>query len=312
MADLVGGQAIFEGVMIRKGTRWVAAARREDDSIALTEGAIPPRDRWWWKVPVLRGALATLESVRVGLAATRWSQSLARDHADPPVRERVLAIGVAIAVLVVFLLVPTSLAHALVGHGWAGSLLEGLFSLALFVSYLWGIGRLPAIRRTFGFHGAEHMVVSAWEHTGEISPEAARRESVRHPRCGTDLLLMVMLVAVVVFRFLPAGFSLEAIVARVVAVPIVAGIAYELLRLGGTTDLPWLHRILAGPGLAAQRLTTAPPDDGQVEVAVAAMRELASETGAGRFPEPAHVGAGIVDDPAVGVEHHHGSSTITE
>jgi uncharacterized protein YqhQ len=261
---------------------------------------------------VLRGALATLESVRVGLTATRWSQSLGRDHEDPPLKERLLAIGVALVVLVVFLVVPTSLAHLLVGQGWAGSLLEGLFSLALFVAYLWGIGRFPAIRRTFGFHGAEHMVVSAWEHTGEISPEAARRESVRHPRCGTDLLLMVMLVAVVVFRFLPAGFGLDALVARVIAVPIVAGIAYELLRLGGTTNLPWLHKVLAGPGLAAQRLTTAQPDDGQVEVAVAAMRALASEPGAGRFPEPAHAATGVVDHTALVVEHHHGTSVASE
>lgn len=274
MADLVGGQAIFEGVMIRRGTRWVAAARREDGSIAVTDGVVPPRDRWWWKVPVLRGALATFESIRVGLAATRWSQSLGRNHEPAPPAEKAMALGVALVVLVVFLVVPTSLAHLLVGRGWAGSMLEGLFSLMLFVAYLSVIGRFPAIRRTFGFHGAEHMVVSAWEHTGEVSATAARRESVRHPRCGTDLLLMVMLVAIVAFRFLPAGFTPAALVARVITIPIVAGVAYELLRLGGTTNLPWLHKVLAGPGLAAQRLTTAAPDDAQLEVAVAAMAEL--------------------------------------
>jgi uncharacterized protein YqhQ len=276
--DLVGGQAIIEGVMVRQGRRWTAAARRDDGTIAVTEGAIAARDRWWWRVPVLRGALAAAESVRVGLAATRWSQSLSRDRDETSVRERAAAISVGLAVATVFLLVPTSVAHAIVGKTWFTSLLEGLLLLALFISYLWLLGRFPSIRRTFGYHGAEHMCVSAWEHEGLVSVEAARQQSVRHARCGTDLLIMIVAVSIVLFRFLPGGLDPWALIARFLMVPVVAGIAYELLRLGGTSRWPAVRRVLSAPGLAAQRLTTAAPDDQQIEVAVAAMHHLVGTT----------------------------------
>lgn len=274
MSELVGGQAIFEGVMVRQGPRWVAAARRPDASIALTEGRASNRDRWWWRVPVLRGALATFESIRVGLAATRWSQDLSRRGEPASATERVLAVVVGLGVLAAFLVIPTSVARALFPAGWAASITEGICGLGLFVAYLAAIGRFPSIRRTFEYHGAEHMAVSAWEHEGEVSVVAARRHSVRHPRCGTDLLLMVFLISIVVFRFLPGGFSFAAVAARLVAVPVVAGLAFEVLRVGGTSPVPWVRAVLAGPGLAAQRLTTAPPADDQVEVAVAAMASL--------------------------------------
>ena len=276
--DLVGGQAIIEGVMVRQGRRWAAAARRDDGSIAVTDGDIAARDRWWWRVPVLRGALAAAESLRVGLAATRWSQSLSREPDQTSVRERAAAVSVGLAVVTIFLLVPTSVAHAVVDHGWSTSLLEGGLLLALFVSYLWLLGRFPSIRRTFGYHGAEHMCVGAWEHDGLVSIDAARDHSARHPRCGTDLLLMIVAVSIVLFRFLPGGIDPWALFARLLMVPIVAGIAYELLRLGGTSRWPMVRRVLSAPGLAAQRLTTAAPDDQQLEVAVAAMHHLVGTT----------------------------------
>jgi uncharacterized protein YqhQ len=276
--DLVGGQAIIEGVMVRQGRRWAAAARRDDGTIAVTDGTISARDAWWWRVPVLRGALAAAESVRVGLDATRWSQSLTREPDQTSVRERAAAVSVGLAVVTIFLLVPTSVAHAIVGRTWFTSLLEGALLLTLFVSYLWLLGRFPSIRRTFGYHGAEHMCVSSWEHEGLVSVDAARDHSVRHPRCGTDLLLMVVAVSIVLFRFLPGGLDPWALIARLLMVPVVAGIAYELLRLGGTSRWPVVRRVLSAPGLAAQRLTTAPPDDEQLEVAVAAMHHLVGTT----------------------------------
>ena len=122
------------------------------------------------------------------------------------------------------------------------------------------------------------MCVSSWEHDGLVSVDAARDHSVRHPRCGTDLLLMVVAVSVVLFRFLPGGLDPWALIARLLMVPVVAGIAYELLRLGGTSRWPVVRRVLSAPGLAAQRLTTAPPDDRQLEVAVAAMHHLVGTT----------------------------------
>jgi uncharacterized protein YqhQ len=273
--DLVGGQAIFEGVMVRQGRRWAAAARRDDGTIAVTDGSVGARAAWWWKVPVLRGALAAADSVKVGLDATRWSQSLTRDEADrTPVGERVTAVAIGLAVVALFLLAPTSLAHLAVGHTWATSLVEGAILLGLFAAYLWLLGRFPSIRRTFGYHGAEHMCVAAWEHHGRVSAESARRHSVRHPRCGTDLLLMVVAVSIVVFHFLPGGLTPAALVARLVLLPVVAGVAYELLRLGGTSHSSAVRRVLSAPGLAAQHLTTATPDDGQLEVALAAMSHL--------------------------------------
>jgi uncharacterized protein YqhQ len=158
--------------------------------------------------------------------------------------------------------------------------------LLLFISYLWLLGRFPSIRRTFGYHGAEHMCVSAWEHDGEVSIDAARGHSVRHPRCGTDLLLMVVAVSIVLFRFLPGGLNPWALIARLLMLPVVAGLAYELLRLGGTARWAPLRRALSAPGLVTQRLTTAPPEDAQIEVAVAAMHHLVGSPSSGRSTEP--------------------------
>lgn len=270
---LVGGQAIFEGVMVRCGPQWGAAARLEDGHIVTTTGRSSERTGWVWRVQILRGCLATVESVRIGLRATRWSLDVSRTDEPPPSwRERVTATVVLVAVLAVFLLVPGF--AATLGPRWSHGLIEGVVRVVLFVGYLVLLGANRSIRRTFEYHAAEHMAVSSWEATGRIDRADAVRRSKHHPRCGTELLVLVVLISVVAFSVLPPVTAVWGVVLRFVLLPVIAGAAFELTTLAGRAAHPIVRRTLAAPGLLVQRLTTREPTDDQLEVALAALTTI--------------------------------------
>jgi len=289
--ELVGGQALVEGVMIRQGPRWAAAARRPDGSIATTTRHAAPAFAATRGIPVVRGIGALVDSVRIGLAAMRWSREETIDptSADAaPVggaRERVVVLGVVAGVLAAFLLVPlaiAALARPVVGTGWGAAVVEGLVRLALFVAYLAMLSTLPGVRRTLEYHGAEHMVIAAFEHAEPLTIEAARRYSTRHARCGTDFLLLVVVVAIVVFSFVGQASWPVLVLTRVLGLPLVAGLAYEILRLAKRRPDSRFVRAITAPGLALQALTTKPPADDQIEVAIASLEAvLAAEVAAG-------------------------------
>lgn len=288
--ELVGGQALVEGVMIRRGPRWAAAARRPDGSIATTSQVAPPALPATRAIPVLRGVGALVDSLRIGLAAMRWSreESLAPSGFDiegapepvSPARERVVVASVVVAVLAVFLLVPlgaAALARPWAGTGWGAATVEGVARLALFVAYLAMLSRLPGVRRTLEYHGAEHMVIAAYEHGEDRTIDSARDYSVRHPRCGTDFFLLIFVISILAFAavgHLPAAWL---VLSRVLLAPVVVGIAYEVLRAGGTSDHAGLAKVLSAPGLFLQRYTTREPSDDQIAVAIAALDVLVPE-----------------------------------
>ncbi len=273
-SSVPGGQAIFEGVMIRRGEVWAAAARSPGGAIVTTAQRFAPRRRTIFRLPLVRGVFAVGDSIRIGLRATSWSQRIARgpDHHESRV-EQAVALMVVSSVLGVFVVLPALVGSAVGStNGTLTAVVEGVARLALFVSYLGLIGLLPGIRRTFQYHGAEHMVISAFEHEGVASIESASRHSVRHPRCGTDLLLLVVVLSVVVFTVLRPGFDVSGVVVRAATLPMVASVAYEFLRLGGHDTL-W-GRALARPGLMLQRFTTRQPHHAELAVAVAALNVL--------------------------------------
>lgn len=279
-ADLVGGQALVEGVMVRRGDRWGAAARRADGSIATTLQTARlalPRTR---RVPVLRGVGALIDSVRIGLSAMEWSRRESAESGTstaPTARERAVVGLVVTGVVSVFLFVPVVAAAAaapLIGRGVAASVAEGLVRLALFVGYLWLLSGLPGIRRTLEYHGAEHMVIAAYEHGAMPTIDQARCHSPRHPRCGTDFFLLIFAVSIVVFAAVGALPAVWLLISRVALAPVTVGISYEILRIGGGHGHGVLARSMAAPGLFLQRFTTRLPDDAQIEVARAALMAL--------------------------------------
>lgn len=188
----------------------------------------------------------------------------------------IVSLGFAIAVFFLGPLLITGLLHNQIGQGWLNLTLEGIIRLALLVGYLYLIGRVPDIQRVFGYHGAEHKTINAMEHGDPLDIPHVRRASRVHTRCGTGFLLLVMVVSIVVFALVGSPALPLKIVSRIVLVPVVAGIAYELMRLGAANYRYRVVRWLLAPGLALQSLTTREPDDSMIECAIAALQRVMS------------------------------------
>ena len=283
----VGGQAIVEGVMMRGPKRWAAAVRLPSGAIDTIDGVVPTWAGRVRNVPVVRGAVALVETIHLGLQALRWSAARDRgEDVDDASRGRLMVVTViTLAVFVaIFAVVPAAIARGLGGEGAIGfALVEGGVRLGLFLAYVVAIGRSPAIRRTFEYHGAEHMMIAAHEHAEPLTVERARRYSTRHARCGTDFLLLVVVVAIMVFSLVGDAGWLVLVTSRVVGLPVVAGLAYEILKLAKRRPDSRVVKVLIAPGMALQALTTREPDDAQLEVAAAALNSvLDGESGSGR------------------------------
>ncbi len=259
--------------MVRYGERWAAAARRPDGAVVTHEEAVPAWAGRCRKVPVVRGTVALASTVALGMRALSWSRQVAEGEQQSR-RSVVAATLLSVAVFVtVFALAPAAAARLATGDhdGAAFAATETLARLALFVGYVAAIGRLPGIRRTFEYHGAEHQAIAATEAGDVLDLEHVRRYSPRHARCGTDFLVLVAVVAVVVFAVVSPRAWWALGLSRVLLLPVVAGVAYEVLRVSDRPGVArWLRPVMA-PALAVQRLTTRTPADDQIAVAITAV-----------------------------------------
>ncbi|MBM3139380.1 MAG: DUF1385 domain-containing protein [Chloroflexi bacterium] len=287
-APLYGGQAVIEGVMIR-GPRTMAVAVRTPDGEITTRGQ---RLRGLYtsglrRVPLIRGVIVLWETMALGFGALMWSSAVATAELDEDGRAKPLGVvawaGVlftlALAVLVFFAAptLATAWLDGFLGGSWIPTLIEGALRLGLLLGYLWAIGRSSEVARVFQYHGAEHMTIRAFEDGRELRVPAIRRYEKEHPRCGTSFLLTVAVVAIVVFVFVAGSPLWWRFASRLVLIPLIAAVSYELIRFGGThIHLP-IVRMLFGANLALQRLTTRVPDDEQIQVAIAAMERARSE-----------------------------------
>src|SRR6187397_926603 len=283
----IGGQAILEGVMMRGPGHWALAVRKPNGEIA--EVNRPIRSvmvrHWVFRLPVVRGVIALGESLAIGFRALSISANYAaQDENEEAEAEQaelsrgalvfafLLAIGFAISL---FKVGPALLADLLpISNGFWFVIVEGLIRVTVFVLYLVLISLLPDLRRVFQYHAAEHKAINAYEAGEELEPEIVQRYSLIHPRCGTAFLLWVMVIGIFVFAFVgqPGWFWL--IATRILLLPLIAGIAYELIRFAGKhQDNPVLMTLLA-PGLWLQRLTTREPSLDQLEVSIRALREV--------------------------------------
>lgn len=284
----VGGQAVIEGVMMRAPGVVSVAVRRPDGDIvyrvrphrSLSTGKGP------WRFAVLRGAVVLVESLLLGIEALAFSSRVAMGEDGEVTQSEkanlwsraatALTVVVALAIGVgLFFYLPLVVAHLTgVRSGLMFNLVDGVVRLVVFLTYLVVIGQWREIRRVFAYHGAEHMSIHAYEQGRELSVAEASHHEQAHPRCGTSFLLVVALVSMVVFVLLPRPRSPldPVVVARLLLVPLIAGLSYELLRLGAK----WPHNPLLYPlvavGVWLQRLTTRVPDEQQLEVALVALR----------------------------------------
>jgi uncharacterized protein YqhQ len=285
-----GGQAVIEGVMMRGARTWAVAARRPSGEIYLERhptSDLPGRLPLFTK-PLFRGMFALVDSLRIGTRALSIAAKAAVGD-DERLSDRQLGGSLAFALLVfvgIFIVVPNAglafLAERL-GSGWLYHVVEGVVRLAIFLAYLFGISALADIRRVFQYHGAEHKTIAAWEHGEVLEPAVVNRYSTLHVRCGTNFLLLVMLIAIFTYSFAgwlvpapPGGVVVTAgyhIGLRLLLLPVVAGLAYEGLRLGAGRDTR-LVRALMRPGLWLQMITTKPPTRDQIEVAIRAFEAV--------------------------------------
>ena len=277
---LYGGQAVIEGVMIR-GRRTVALASRKPngDIYRYREPLRSPlvRSRLA-RLPFVRGVVVLWESLDYGIRMLMRSAEVQLDQEEQLGKGgNTLVMGVALAgALLLFIGVPylaTSLARAVIPSSVVLNVTEGLIRLALLVGYLIAISFLPDVRRVFAYHGAEHMTIHAFEHGDPLTPERIEPYPTAHPRCGTAFLLLVVVVSIVIFAFLPRVNLLVDLVVRLLLVVPVASISYEALRLGASHERSPLMRLLVAPGLLLQGITTRRPDDRMIEVAVASLEE---------------------------------------
>lgn len=270
----IGGQAVYEGVMLRSHRFMALAVRTFKGDIAIHSEPLPQRSSFW-RFPLLRGVLALYDALALGLRAMRLALQMALPEEEQKVAEPSAFAGQAFLGLVLALGLFIALPHWLAARSalpdkWQVSLLEGLARLGIFTVFLWFVGRSEEAQRLFAYHGAEHKAVHAFEHAADLTVEGLKPFPPEHPRCGTAFVLFVLLVKVVLFAFLPVG-GWQGVAFRIALLPVVAGVSFELLRLGA---LQGWWRWLSLPGLWLQKLTTREPDEKQLEVALAALNEL--------------------------------------
>jgi uncharacterized protein YqhQ len=275
----VGGQAVLEGVMMRGVSAWAVAVRRPDGTIALDRRPLDPwvRRRRLFRLPVVRGVVALAESLNIGFKALGIAANAQLDEDEKEISGGVWAGTVFVALLFaigLFFVVPvgvTSLFRDALGSALLFWLVEGLLRTGIFLGYLWLLSRLPDLRRVFEYHGAEHKTISCYEAGLELTPANAQRFTRLHPRCGTSFLLIVMIVAIFVFAplGLPEWYLLVA--TRILGVPLIAGLSFELIKWAGRNRGRGWVRALMWPGMQLQKLTTSEPDAGQLAVAIAAL-----------------------------------------
>ena len=283
-AHIYGGQAVIEGVMIRGREFFSLAVRREDGTIEQRQEALNPlyngRLR---RVPLVRGFLVLLETLILGIKSLQMSANLAvmdpgsTNEKDEGIPTVVMATTLTVSLVFgisLFFLLPLGIVWALdsvITSALVSEIVEGVLRLVILVAYISTIGLLPDVRRVFAYHGAEHMTVHAHEAGLTLNVDNVRKFGTPHPRCGTAFLLTVVVVSIVVFALL-LGPPLEwRIASRVLLLPVIAAISYEIIRFSGAHQDSVIGQILSAPGLWLQRLTTRQPDDQQIEVAIRAM-----------------------------------------
>lgn len=277
----IGGQAVIEGVMMRSRNYWAVAVRGPQDKIIVKDKRINSLANRYkiFKKPVFRGVLALIENLTIGLEALNISASISIGEDEQALSAFQLSVFFAFAFVLaigLFVGVPfylTKLTRSLIENRMVFTLVEGLIRISIFVGYIYLMSLLKDIRRVFSYHGAEHKVVNNFESEKPLSVENSKLFSTIHQRCGTNFVLIVFIVAIIVFSLLPTSSFLFRAGGKILLAPIIAGIAYEIIR-GASKTQNKLVKAAIFPGLLLQKITTRKPDDGQLKVAMAALKRV--------------------------------------
>lgn len=287
----IGGQAVMEGVMMKNKERYAVAVRKENGEIAVTTEDYKgiTGNRFLRNCPIIRGVVGFVESLSVGLHTLSLSMYLGEEDAreeteeEKQAREKkekgemsiTMCISILLAVLI-FMMLPYGLSlvfSKIISSHILLALVEGLIRLAIFFVYVVAISQMKDIQRVFMYHGAEHKCINCIEHGMELNVENVRKSSRQHKRCGTSLLLFVMVVSIIFFAFIDVKNRILRVALRLLLIPVIAGVSYEFIRLAGRTENKFVE-LLSKPGLLLQKLTTREPDDSMIEVGIASVEAV--------------------------------------
>ena len=297
----MGGQAVMEGIMMKGADRTAIAVRREDGTINVKEQPIPPKSKWA-KIPFIRGVVVFVDSLITGTKTLMYSAEVLEEDIPTDQQEEmgkfdkwlldkfgekgffnillyssvVLALAFSIGL---FVLLPTwivGIFGKVVESAIALNLIEGGMRIIMFVIYVLAISKMNDIKRVFQYHGAEHRTIHCFENGLELTPENCMSFESLHPRCGTSFLVFVMIISLLLFSFLGWPSVWVRLLSRLILIPVVAGISFEVLKWAGSTD-NLLVKILSVPGLYMQKLTTKDPDRSMIEVAIVAVKACLSD-----------------------------------
>lgn len=318
----IGGQAVLDGVMMKGPDRLAVTIRRPDGRLHIRTTPLKKSNKLR-KIPILRGVFVFFDSLVTGMSTIMYSADVIAD-ADDEEEEKgkfelwmeekfgekavwnffmYAAVAIAIVISVgVFILLPTVAVNLLgfvTDNHIVLNLAEGIFRMLLFVLYIWAISRMEDIKVTFQYHGAEHKTIHCFEKGLELTPENARQFYTLHPRCGTSFLMFVMVISLILFSLLGWPNLAVRLLSRILLIPVVAGLSYELLRWAGRSD-SWLVRILSVPGLWLQKITTNEPTDEQLEVAIASMKAVLVDEDAPFIEGICDLNANLIEEHIVG------------
>ncbi len=275
-----GGQAVIEGVMMRGRKAIVTAVRRPSGSLAMDIKPLPSfYTSWMRRTPLIRGVVVLIEAMVLGIKSLLYSANIAMEEEEEEISNKAvwgMVASAVILVVVLFFIAPlflTKLVNPHIPNSLVFHIIEGVIRLAIFLAYLKLISLLPDIKRVFTYHGAEHKTVNAYEAGVPLEVEAVREYSTAHVRCGTSFMFAVLIIAIIVFAFVGRQTLWLMILSRVVLIPVIAALGYEVTYFGARHVKNALVRTILSPGLLLQSLTTGEPDDSQLEVAIAALNK---------------------------------------
>jgi len=276
-----GGQAVIEGVMMRGRKAMVTTVRRPGGGLAMdTQPLAGIYSGWMRKTPLIRGIIVLIEVLVLGIKTLLYSANVSLEEEEAEISGwlvwLLLAVVLAVAGALFFMapLFLTKLLDPYITSSLVFCLIEGFIRVAIFIAYLKVITLLPDIRRVFAYHGAEHKVINAYEDGAPLEIEATRKYNTAHVRCGTSFLFAVLIIAIIVFALIGLPALWLMVLSRILLIPVIAALAYEVTYLGANHAKNRLVRVILAPGLWLQSLTTREPDDSQLEVALVALRKV--------------------------------------
>lgn len=294
----IGGQAVMEGIMMRNGSEYSVAVRKENGEIEVkkeTYKGVGSKCKLF-RLPFIRGIFSFVDSLVLGMKSLNYSASLFMedgeeeeepgrfekwlqkkfgDKAEKVIMDLTMVISIILA-MGIFMVFPTwvsTLMKPLLGNGIWMALFEGVFRIAIFIAYVGLISLMPDIKRTYMYHGAEHKCINCIEHGLPLTVENVMKSSKEHKRCGTSFLLIVMVISILFFLVIRPETLWLRLVSRILLIPVIAGVSFEFLRLAGNSDNPVVN-LLSKPGLMLQGLTTKEPDEKMAEVAICAVEAV--------------------------------------